>query len=79
LGLISYEKKDYEAADNFYRLALDKGAGEALVFYARGVNAASAGQRPEAIRYLSRAAEINPGQYGERCAAIVRTLSGQQE
>jgi hypothetical protein len=79
LGLISYEKKDHEAADNFYRLALDKGASQGLVFYARGVNAVSAGLHAEAISYLNQAAAANPGQYGERAAAIIGTLNAAQE
>ncbi|MDR1909255.1 MAG: hypothetical protein LBQ35_05010, partial [Spirochaetaceae bacterium] len=74
LGLISYERKDYATAEDFYRLALEKGADQGLVFYARGINAFSAGRRPEAEEYLGRAAEADPDRYGERAAAIIGRL-----
>lgn len=75
LGLIAYERKDFDAADNFYRLSLDRGADPALIAYARGINAAAAGKREDASAFLSRARELNPAQYAERAAAILETLS----
>ncbi|MDR2786225.1 MAG: hypothetical protein LBB83_09960, partial [Treponema sp.] len=60
LGLLSYQKRDYEMAENYYRLSRDKGASAALISYAMGVNAAAAGKREEAVACLEEAAAVNP-------------------
>jgi hypothetical protein len=74
LGLLSYRKQDYEMAENYYRLSRDKGASEALIFYAMGVNAAAAGRREDAVACLEEAAAVNPAQYRDKADALIQRL-----
>jgi hypothetical protein len=74
LGLLSYQKQNYEMAENYYRLSRDKGASAALISYALGVNAAAAGKREEAVACLEEAASINPAQYGDRANTLIQRL-----
>ncbi|MDR1411663.1 MAG: hypothetical protein LBI91_05630 [Spirochaetaceae bacterium] len=74
LGLLSYKKHDYAAAENYYRLSLDKGASLSLISYARGVNAASAGKIEEAVACLEEAAAVNPAQYRDKADTLIRQL-----
>jgi tetratricopeptide (TPR) repeat protein len=74
LGLLSYRKRDYEMAENYYRLSSDKGASPALIFYARGLNAAAAGKKEDAIACLEEAAAANPVQYRDKADALIKQL-----
>ncbi|MDR0312946.1 MAG: tetratricopeptide repeat protein [Treponema sp.] len=74
LGLIYYEEKLYEMAEEYYRLSLECGADEALVSYALGINAASAGRNDDAIAWLTRAATVDPGRYGTRAEDLIQRL-----
>ncbi|MDR0452734.1 MAG: hypothetical protein LBH15_06795 [Treponema sp.] len=74
LGLLSYKKRDYEIAENYYRLSLDRGASLSLISYARGVNAASAGRINEAVACLEEAAAVNPAQYRDKADTLIRQL-----
>jgi hypothetical protein len=74
LGLLSYRKRDYEMAENYYRLSRDKGASPALISYAMGINAASAGKMEEAIACLEEAAAVNPAQYRDKADALIQRL-----
>jgi hypothetical protein len=74
LGLLSYQKNDYEMAENYYRLSRDKGASAALISYALGINAAAAGKREEAIACLEEAAAVNPAQYRDKTDALIQRL-----
>ncbi|MDR3337255.1 MAG: hypothetical protein LBT16_08640 [Treponema sp.] len=75
LGLISYQKRDYNTADSYYRLALEKGANTALISYARGLNAASAGKNDEALAQLRQAVLANPQQYQEKADALIKNIT----
>jgi tetratricopeptide (TPR) repeat protein len=72
LGLLAYEAKSYDQAEQYYRSALQYGAEVALVSYARGVNAASAGRNAEAISYLEQAAVST--EYKERANSLITRL-----
>jgi tetratricopeptide (TPR) repeat protein len=74
LGLLSYRKRDYDMAENYYRLSQDKGASPALIFYARGLNAASAGKKEDAIACLEEAAKVNPAQYRDKAGDLIKRL-----
>jgi hypothetical protein len=74
LGLLSYRKRDYEMAENYYRLSRDKGASAALISYALGLNAAAAGKREEAVACLEEAAAVNPAQYRDKADALIQRL-----
>jgi tetratricopeptide (TPR) repeat protein len=74
LGLIAYEEKNYELAEGYYRSALQYGAEQALLQYARGVNAAMMGRNAEAISYLEEAARLSPERYRERAANLISRI-----
>jgi tetratricopeptide (TPR) repeat protein len=77
LGLIYYEEKSYDLADEYYRSSLEYGADAALVSYALGLNAASAGKNADAAEWLQKAAEADPGRYKARAEDIIRRLPGR--
>ncbi|MDR2491731.1 MAG: tetratricopeptide repeat protein [Spirochaetaceae bacterium] len=74
LGLLAYEQKNYDLAERYYRSAVQYGADVALVSYALGINAATAGRNDEAITYLQEAARISPERYKERSDSIIIRL-----
>jgi tetratricopeptide (TPR) repeat protein len=74
LGLINYQKQDYETAENYYRLSLEKGADKALINYARGLNAASMGKNHDALVFLRQAVLANPQAYKEKADALIKKL-----
>ncbi|AEF81644.1 tetratricopeptide repeat protein [Leadbettera azotonutricia] len=74
LGLIYYEEKNYDMADEFYQSSLKYGADEALVSYALGVNAVSAGRNADAIAWLQRAASVDPNRYKARAEELINRL-----
>ena len=74
LGLIYYAENNYSLADEYYRLSLSYGADEALVSYALGLNAASAGNNEEAVQWLRRSSAADPVRYRERADELIRRL-----
>jgi hypothetical protein len=74
LGLISYENRDFDNAEVYYRTALNYGADPALLNYALGVNAATANRSADAINYLELAIAADPGRYREKAEAIIMRL-----
>jgi tetratricopeptide (TPR) repeat protein len=74
LGLLAYEDSNYDMADAYYRYALLYGADSALVKYALGINAATAGRNSEAIAYLEEAAYESPERYKEKADSIIIML-----
>jgi tetratricopeptide (TPR) repeat protein len=75
LGLIYYEEKSYDLAEEYYRLSLEYGADGALVSYALGLNAASAGRNADAVSWLRNAAAADPVRYGTRAEELIGRLS----
>jgi hypothetical protein len=63
LGLIAYDEKNYDAAERWYVTALNLGENPGLVQYARGVNAAAAGRKADAEKFLQEAAAASPEKY----------------
>ncbi|MDR3115453.1 MAG: tetratricopeptide repeat protein [Treponema sp.] len=74
LGLLAYDQKKYDKAETYYRSALQYGADPALVSYAQGINAASAGHNSEAIKFLEQAGTIAPVQYKEQTDLLIKRL-----
>jgi hypothetical protein len=74
LGLLSYQNGDYEKAEDYYNLSLEKGANPALISYARGINAAAAGKKEDAIAWLEQAAAANPASYRDKADALIKSL-----
>jgi hypothetical protein len=75
LGLLAYEEREFDMADTYYRSAMDHGADPALVRFALGLNAASAGRTETAVSYLREAALRSPERYGERAEDLIRRIS----
>jgi tetratricopeptide (TPR) repeat protein len=75
LGLIYYEEKSYDMAEEYYRSSLEYGADEALVSYALGLNAASAGRNADAVSWLRKAAAADPARYQTRAEELIGRLS----
>ena len=74
LGLLSYEEGSYDMAESYYLSAANHGADGALVAYALGINAASAGLKEAAAGYLRQAAAASPERYGDRARDLLRRL-----
>jgi tetratricopeptide (TPR) repeat protein len=74
LGLISYDKGEYPAAEEWYSKAAEKKAPEALIAYVTGLTAWKAGRIDEAKGLLSKAARLDEEKYGEKTAPILDYL-----
>jgi tetratricopeptide (TPR) repeat protein len=74
LGLLAYDENNYEAAEQYYISSIRYGADKALVSYALGVNAATAGKKSEAVNYLREAASLNPAKYREKAESLLQRL-----
>jgi tetratricopeptide (TPR) repeat protein len=74
LALIAYDNKNYTGAEAYYKTALDNGAEKAMIQYARGVNAAAAGKKAEAIAFLEEAAAADSARYRARSEDLINKL-----
>jgi hypothetical protein len=74
LGLLAYEQKAFEMAENHYRSALQYGADPALTQYALGLNAAAAGRSAAARDYLNAAKKADPARYGAKADEALARL-----
>jgi tetratricopeptide (TPR) repeat protein len=73
-GLLAYGARDFARAEELYNAALCNGADAALVRYALGLNAVSAGRAADGIRWLEEAAAAGPDRFGEKAAGIIGRL-----
>ncbi|MDR1625178.1 MAG: hypothetical protein LBT33_01440 [Spirochaetia bacterium] len=73
LGLISYARKDYAAADREYATALEKGAQPALIYYAMGINALADERQEAALECLKKAGEADPA-YLQKAEDLARRI-----
>ena len=60
LGIINYEREDYDSAAHYYIRALAKGAEKGVTYYALGLNSLALGERTAAIAYFDEARELDP-------------------
>jgi tetratricopeptide (TPR) repeat protein len=74
LGLIFYDERDYPMAEEYYKKSLEFGADEALVSYALGLNAISAGRNADAKVWLEKAAKADPAKYKTKADSLIRRL-----
>jgi tetratricopeptide (TPR) repeat protein len=74
LGLLLYDERNYPMAEEYYKKSLEFGADEALVSYALGLNAISAGRNDDAAAWLEKAAAADPSRYKTRAADLLRRL-----
>jgi tetratricopeptide (TPR) repeat protein len=73
LGLLSYDGKNYEQAEQYYRAAQQYGADPALIAYALGINAAASGRSSEAVRFLEQAKAAS-STYSEQADTLIKQL-----
>ncbi len=76
LGLINYDRQNYSLAEFYYSEALDRGATEALTYYALGVNAYADNKFDEAAEYLRQTAELDPANYEDKAQQLLDRIGG---
>jgi tetratricopeptide (TPR) repeat protein len=74
MGLLAYEGQEYDAAEEYFRSAMQYGGDPALINFARGLNAARAGRKAEAADFLENAAQASPARYRERSNDLIQKL-----
>lgn len=74
LGLLNYDRENYSLADYYYQQALDRGAEEALTYYALGVNAYADNRFEQATNYLERTIELAPEAYGVQAEQLISRM-----
>ncbi|MGM0673768.1 MAG: DUF1570 domain-containing protein [Spirochaetota bacterium] len=74
LGLLNYDRGNFNLADYYYRQSLERGAGEALAYYALGVNAYADERFEEATTYLERTVELDPDGYGDEAEQLISRM-----
>jgi hypothetical protein len=73
-GLLAYGARNFAKAEELYNAALYNGADTALVHYALGLNAVSAGRAADGIRWLEQAVAAGPDRFGEKANRIINKL-----
>ena len=76
LGLINYDRQNYSLADFYYKEALDKGATEALTYYALGVNAYADNRFDDAVEFLELTMELDPTAYENKAQQLLERIQG---
>jgi tetratricopeptide (TPR) repeat protein len=76
LGLLAYENGRHDQAELYYRRSIENGADRALVLYALGINAITAGKNGDAATFLRQAAEISPERYRAKANDLIKKLEG---
>ena len=74
LGLLAYGEGNWGEAEQYYIQSLERGAAEAQIYYALGLNAAASLQKAKAVDYLNKAAETEG--YREKAERLLRLLPG---
>ncbi|MDR1248945.1 MAG: hypothetical protein LBK63_06550 [Treponema sp.] len=73
-ALLAYNAKNFAEAEALYSAALYNGADAALVQYALGLNAVSAGRSEAGVRWLEQAASAAPNRFREKADRIISRL-----
>ncbi|MDR1430119.1 MAG: hypothetical protein LBI85_07485 [Spirochaetaceae bacterium] len=73
LGIMAYERNDWNLADFYYESALENGADRPLTLYALGLNALSSGRTVEARALLNQAVEADPERYRDKAEELLRS------
>ena len=74
LGLLNYDRGNFSLAEYYYRESLDRGAREALAYYALGINAYAGDRFDEATEYLERTIELDPEGYGDEAEQLIARM-----
>jgi hypothetical protein len=76
MGLINYDRNNYSLADFYYKESLDRGASEALTFYALGVNAYADNRFDDAVGYLEETIALDPEAYEDKASQLLERIQG---
>jgi tetratricopeptide (TPR) repeat protein len=76
LGLLAYENGRHDQAEQYYRQSIENGADRALVLYALGINAVTAGKNGDAVTFLRQAAELSPERYRAKADDLIKKMGG---
>lgn len=76
MGLINYDRRNYSLADFYYKEALDRGASEALTYYALGVNAYADNRFDDAVGYLEQTVSLDPDAYEDKATQLLERIEG---
>lgn len=76
MGLINYDRRNYSLSDFYYKEALDKGATEALTYYALGVNAYADNRFDDAVAYLEETIRLDPAGYENKAQQLLERIQG---
>jgi tetratricopeptide (TPR) repeat protein len=76
MGLINYDNRNYSLSDFYYKEALDKGATEALTYYALGVNAYADNRFEDAVSYLEETIRLDPSSYEDKAGQLLDRIEG---
>jgi tetratricopeptide (TPR) repeat protein len=76
LGLLAYDAKDFDTAQQYYETSLEKSGGTdaSMIFLALGFNMAAAGRSNDAIAWLQKAAVADPEHYASRVDDLIKRL-----
>jgi len=74
MGLINYDRKNYSLSDFYYKEALDKGATQALTYYALGVNAYADNRFDDAVSYLEETIRLDPASYQDKAGQLLERI-----
>ncbi len=74
MGLIKYERKDYQEAHKYYSQALELGIEPGLINYALGVNAFADKRYTLAENYLKQAKAIDTETYGDKADSLLKRI-----
>ena len=75
LGLINYDKGNYDLAEFYYQEGLNRGANEPLTYYALGVNAFAANRFDAARSFLQEVTAAGETEYREDAEQLLSRLS----
>ncbi|MFW5718109.1 MAG: hypothetical protein ACOC0E_11775, partial [Spirochaetota bacterium] len=60
----------------YYKEALDRGASEALTYYALGVNAYADNRFDDAVGYLEQTVSLDPDAYEDKATQLIERIEG---
>ena len=75
LGLINYDKGNYDLADFYYQESLSRGGNETLTYYALGVNAFAANRFDAAANFLQQVTDAGETEYREDAEELLARIS----
>jgi tetratricopeptide (TPR) repeat protein len=76
MGLINYDRQNYDLADFYYKEALARGSEEAITYYALGVNAFADNRFEDATSYLEETISLNPDEYEDKATQLLERIGG---